>query len=99
MFPRLKSLSLWRLQRLKYFYSEIHTLECPVLEDFIVQECEKLKIFSWEPQDLQGVEKLELESPQISEVAQPLFSFRKVRALTITKSSPLLSIRKDEGTV
>ena len=77
VFPRMKSLSLWRLKQLKSFYSGIHTLECPVLQTLVFVHCERLKIF-----DLEAEEDMQSSTNVASQLAlqhhQPLFSFTEV---------------------
>ncbi|XP_065853539.1 uncharacterized protein [Euphorbia lathyris] len=78
VFPQLKSLALWRLEKLRCFYPEQHTLECPVLENLSVYLCDKLKVFASEPQDLQGKDMQREESKPQMQVLQPLFLFEKI---------------------
>lgn len=56
IFPRLKSIRLWRLKNLKSFYSRNHILECTRLENLKVYGCDKLYIFSSESQNLEGTD-------------------------------------------
>ncbi|WCJ43237.1 Disease resistance protein At4g27190 [Euphorbia peplus] len=46
VFPRLKRLDLWRLEKLEFFFRGIHTLGCPVLGKLSVHRCDKLEVFT-----------------------------------------------------
>ena len=77
VFPRMKSLNLWRLKQLKSFYSGIHNLECPVLQKLVIINCERLKIFYLEAEeDMQS--STNVESQLTLQHHQPLFSFSEV---------------------
>ncbi|KAJ9159368.1 hypothetical protein P3X46_024877 [Hevea brasiliensis] len=77
VFSQLKSLRLWR-SKIKCFYSEKHIIECTQLEKLSVHRCDKLEVFTSEPQDLQGTHMEKQKSELKIQVLQPLFSFRKI---------------------
>ncbi|KAJ7979760.1 Disease resistance protein [Quillaja saponaria] len=52
--PRASKFRLWNLPELKNFYSGKHTLECPMLKEMIVYNCEKLELPTSESQIYKG---------------------------------------------
>ncbi|XP_043808127.1 uncharacterized protein LOC122722173 isoform X2 [Manihot esculenta] len=77
-FRGLKTMSLWVLDQLKYFYSGKHTLECPQLKDLNVFLCTKLQTFNFESQEIQEMLKDKEEDELKLQIPQPLFSFREI---------------------
>ncbi|KAF2298556.1 hypothetical protein GH714_024107 [Hevea brasiliensis] len=53
VFRQLKSLKLWRLQKLRSFYPGVHAFECPMLKCLRVGHCDNFKIFASQFQELQ----------------------------------------------
>ncbi|KAG8661263.1 hypothetical protein MANES_02G215700v8 [Manihot esculenta] len=77
-FRGLKTIFLWRLDELKYFYSGKHTLECSQLKHLDVNLCAKLQTFNFESQEIQEMLMDKQEDELKLQIPQPLFSFREV---------------------
>ncbi|XVF31259.1 hypothetical protein REPUB_Repub16aG0130100 [Reevesia pubescens] len=71
VFPKVENLVLDELQKLKSFYSKIHTTEWPSLQQLMVKGCNKIEIiFAGEHLNYQKMQgKNQLEIP----IQQPLF--------------------------
>ncbi|XP_065852361.1 uncharacterized protein [Euphorbia lathyris] len=67
VFPRLKNLDLWKLEKLEFFFQGNHTLDCPVLERLSVYRCDKLEVFTET-----------LKTPLEKKMDKSLFSFSKI---------------------
>ena len=74
VFPRITSLSLKSMPKLKCFYSGKHTLEWPSLKSFATSECDKVKIVASNELSLTDTDELGDHVP----VQQPLFLNEKV---------------------
>ncbi|XP_044497328.1 uncharacterized protein LOC123219428 isoform X1 [Mangifera indica] len=48
LFPQLKSIFLYCLRELKYFYPRLHTIEWPMLSSLRVSICKKIKVHDFE---------------------------------------------------
>ena len=73
-FPRITSLRLELLPKLKCFYPRKHTLEWPLLRSLRIYNCDKVKIIA--PNELSFQERDELGHHVL--VQQPLFPIEKV---------------------
>ncbi|XP_058000519.1 probable disease resistance protein At4g27220 isoform X2 [Hevea brasiliensis] len=97
VFRQLKSLKLWRLQKLRSFYPGVHAFECPMLKCLRVGHCDNFKIFASQFQELQetqveiqplrkvisNLEELTLSSNEITMIWQGQFEdrFDKLKVL------------------
>ena len=74
VFPRITSLYLGSLPKLKYFYPGKHTLEWPSLKKLTIKNCDKVKIIG--SNELSFQERDELGHHV--QIQQPLFPIEKV---------------------
>ena len=74
-FPRLKTLRLHTLPKLKSFYQGKHILECPLLNYLCISKCDKLKIFGSNNSSIQETNGL---AHHANLIQQPLFFIEKV---------------------
>ncbi|KAG8661250.1 uncharacterized protein LOC110607877 [Manihot esculenta] len=77
-FRGLRTMVLWGLDELKYFYSRKHTLECPQLKHLYVYVGAKLQTFNFESQEIQEMLMDKQEDELKLQISQPLFSFREI---------------------
>ncbi|KAL4639789.1 hypothetical protein ACB092_03G243400 [Castanea dentata] len=74
VFPRLISLILSSLPKLKSFYPGRHTSEELLLEKLVIYKCEKLKIFGSNKESVKETNRL---GHDVSVIQQPLFFIEK----------------------
>ena len=76
VFPRLSSLYLESLPELKSFYPGKHTSEWPLLNELIIYECDKLKIFGSNKESVEETNGLDHD---VGVIQQRFFFSEKVR--------------------
>ncbi|KAG6701539.1 hypothetical protein I3842_08G170000 [Carya illinoinensis] len=96
VFPRVTTLNLINLKRLKWFYKGVHVTKWPMLEKMKIEGCEKVKIFasgflsfpSLKKLDIWNMDKLEI----IWQDQVDATSFPNIQELTIFDCDKLLHV-------